>query len=49
MNYGTFEGTSGMALNAAYRLTDALQLTAGVGYGANEHIAGGRVGLRVAW
>ncbi len=49
MNYGTFEGASGLALNAAFRLTDAMQLTGGIGYGANEHIAGGRVGLRMAW
>ena len=27
MNYGTFEGTSGLALNAAFRLSDALQVT----------------------
>jgi autotransporter adhesin len=49
MNYGTFEGSSGVALNAAYRLTDRLQVNAGVGYGVNESIAGGRVGLRIAW
>jgi autotransporter adhesin len=49
MNYGTFEGSSGVALNAAYRLTDRLQVNAGIGYGVNESIAGGRVGLRIAW
>jgi autotransporter adhesin len=49
MNYGTFEGTSGVALNAAFRLSDALQITGGIGYGVNEQIAGGRVGLRMAW
>ena len=49
MNYGAFEGTSGMALNAAFRITDAVQLTGGIGYGTNEHIAGGRVGLRMGW
>jgi autotransporter adhesin len=49
MNYGTFEGTSALALNAAFRLADNLQLTGGIGYGVDEHIAGGRVGLRIAW
>lgn len=49
VNYGTFEGTSGFALNAAFRVTDAIQLTGGIGYGADEGIAGGRVGLRMAW
>jgi autotransporter adhesin len=49
LNYGTFQGQSGFAINAAYRLNRDLQLTAGIGYGANENIAGGRVGLRMAW
>jgi hypothetical protein len=49
MNYGTFEGTNGLALNAAVRLTESMQFTGGIGYGANEHIAGGRVGLRIGW
>jgi hypothetical protein len=49
MNYGTFEGTSGLALNAALRLNNTLQVTGGIGYGVDEQIAGGRVGLRMAW
>jgi hypothetical protein len=49
INYGTFEGASGLALNAAFRLTSNMQLTGGIGYGPDENIAGGRVGLRVAW
>lgn len=49
MNYGTFEGASGLALNAALRLNDTLQVTGGIGYGVDEQIAGGRVGLRMAW
>lgn len=48
-NYGTFQGQNGLAINAAYRLTDNMQLTGGIGYGANEGIVGGRAGLRVAW
>jgi len=49
LNYGTFQGQSGLAINAAFRLNQDMQLTAGIGYGMNENIAGGRVGLRVAW
>ena len=49
MNYGTFEGESGLAVNAAYRLANNVQLAGGIGYGPNEGIVGGRVGLRVAW
>jgi autotransporter adhesin len=49
LNYGTFLGQSGFALNAAARVTDQVQVTAGLGYGANERIAGGRLGLRVGW
>jgi hypothetical protein len=49
MNYGTFEGESGVAMNGALRLSDNLQLTGGIGYGPSQGIVGGRVGLRVAW
>src|SRR5262249_51220006 len=49
MNYGTFEGESGLAMNGALRISDNMQLTAGVGYGPDRGIVGGRVGLRMAW
>ena len=49
LNYGNFLGQNGFALNTALRLADNVQLTGGIGYGADEHIAGGRVGLRVGW
>jgi hypothetical protein len=49
MNYGTFQGTNGLAINTAFRLGENMQLTSGIGYGPSEKIAGGRVGLRVAW
>src|SRR6185503_7765635 len=49
LNYGTFLGQSGLAVNAAARLSDNFPLTGGIGYGVNEKIAGGRVGLRVGW
>jgi trimeric autotransporter adhesin len=49
MNWGTFQSANGLALNAAVRLAPNVQLNGGVGYGANENLAGGRVGLRVGW
>jgi hypothetical protein len=49
INYGTFQGSHGFAINAAARLTDNTQLTAGFGYSADERIAGGRLGMRVGW
>ena len=49
MNYGTFQGQSGMAITAAYRLANNMQLAGGIGYGPNEGLVGGRVGLRFAW
>src|SRR5690606_9771654 len=33
MNWGTFEGANGTAINAALRLADNIQLNAGFGYG----------------
>lgn len=49
VNWGTFEGRNGLALNAAMRLHSNVQLNAGIGYGSNERIAGGRAGLRFGW
>jgi len=49
INYGTFQGAHGFAINTAARLTHNMQLTAGFGYGADERIAGGRLGMRVGW
>jgi hypothetical protein len=49
INYGNFLGSNGLALNAAARLGDNWQLNAGIGYGPDERIAGGRVGLRWGW
>jgi hypothetical protein len=48
-NYGTFQGQSGLALNAAVRLDNYMQLNAGIGYGTNENLLGARAGLRVGW
>ena len=38
-----------LALNAAMRIDNHMQLNAGIGYGANENLVGGRVGLRIGW
>jgi hypothetical protein len=35
--------------NAAVRLDNHVQFNAGVGYGANQNLVGGRVGLRFGW
>ncbi|WP_245444248.1 YadA-like family protein [Bradyrhizobium sp. Y36] len=49
MNYGTFERANGLALNAALRLNRNTQFNGGIGYGPDQRVAGGRVGLRVGW
>lgn len=49
LNYGNFQSQNGVALNAALRLDNYMQLTAGVAYGPNQNIAGARAGLRVGW
>jgi trimeric autotransporter adhesin len=48
-NWGTFQGTNGMALNAALRLGTHAQADGGVAYGANRGGVGGRLGLRFGW
>ena len=49
MNYGTFSGKGGVALNAAVRLTDNAQFTGGIGYGMDGNMVGGRAGLRLGF
>jgi hypothetical protein len=49
MNWGTFQGGNGLAINGAFRLNNNMQLAGGVAYGLDGNIAGGRVGLRVGW
>jgi YadA-like protein len=49
MNWGNFQSANGLALNAAVRLDNHVQFNAGVGYGANQNLVGGRVGLRFGW
>ena len=48
-NWGTFDSTNGVALNAALRLGTNVQANGGVAYGANGGGVGGRVGVRVGW
>ena len=47
--YREFFGSNGLAFNAAARLNDHMQLNAGLGYGANQNLFGGRVGVRLGW
>ena len=49
MNWGNFQSANGLALNAAVRIGNNVQLNGGVGYGPNESLVGGRVGVRVGW
>ena len=49
MNWGTFQGGNGLAVNAAMRVSNNMQLNGGVAYGPEGGVAGGRVGLRVGW
>jgi hypothetical protein len=49
MNWGTFQSSNGLAFNAAMRVSNNVQFNAGVGYGANQNLLGGRVGLRMGW
>jgi hypothetical protein len=48
-NYGGFQGTNAVALNAAVRLADHWQAEGGIAYGANGGGVGGRAGLRWGW
>ena len=49
INWGTFQGTNALALNAAFRLGTNVQANGGLAYGANGGGAGGRAGVRVGW
>jgi hypothetical protein len=49
MNWGTFQSANGLAFNAAVRLDNHVQVNAGFGYGADQNLVGGRVGLRLGW
>ena len=49
MDWGTFQGTNALALNAAFRLGTNVQANGGLAYGANGGGAGGRAGVRVGW
>ena len=48
-NWGTFQGTNGVALNAALRLGRNVQAEGGIAYGANGGGIGGRAGVRMGW
>ena len=49
MDWGTFQSTNAVALNAAFRLSTNVQANGGLAYGANGGGVGGRAGVRVGW
>ena len=49
MNWSNFQSANGLALNAAARVSNNVQVNAGLGYGANQNLVGGRGGLRGGW
>ncbi len=49
LNWGTFQGSNGLAFNGAYRISNNVQINGGVGYGTDERLVGGRVGMRLGW
>jgi trimeric autotransporter adhesin len=48
-DWGTFQGTNALALNAAFRLSTNVQANGGLAYGTNGGGVGGRAGVRVGW
>ena len=48
-NWGTFQGTNGLGVNAALRLGTNVQADGGVAFGTNGGGVGGRAGLRFGW
>jgi hypothetical protein len=48
-NWGTFQGTNGIAFNGAMRISTNVQANGGIAFGANGGGAGGRLGVRVGW
>jgi trimeric autotransporter adhesin len=49
VDWGTFQSTNALALNAALRLGTNVQANGGLAYGANGGGVGGRAGVRVGW
>lgn len=49
LNYGTFGGRNGVAFSSAIKLHENVQFNAALGYGVNDDLVGGRVGLRMGW
>jgi hypothetical protein len=49
MDWGGFQGTNAVGLNAAFRISTNIQAGAGIAYGADGGGVGGRAGLRVGW
>jgi hypothetical protein len=48
-NLGFFEGESALAVSGSARVSDNLQINAGLGVGLGQNTTGGRVGFTLAW
>lgn len=48
-NLGFFEGESALAVSGSARVSDNLQINAGLGIGLGQNTTGGRVGFTLAW
>jgi len=49
MNWGTFQGTQGLAVAGAYRLDNNIQFNGGVSFSPDQSLVGGRAGLRIGF
>ncbi|UIJ73908.1 YadA-like family protein [Aurantimonas sp. HBX-1] len=49
INWGAFEGANAFALSAGARINSRLQVNGGVAYDPDQHLTGGRVGVRMSW
>jgi hypothetical protein len=49
INWGTFELHNGAAIGGAFKLQKHVQVNASFGYGFQDNIPAGRVGVRLGW
>jgi hypothetical protein len=48
-NLGHFDGANALGFNGSARINDKLVLNGGLGYGVQENVFGGRIGLLYSW
>jgi autotransporter adhesin len=49
VNYGTFAGTSAIALSSHLRVSENAVVSGGLSYGVDQNLFGGRAGVQFAW